>query len=62
MYGMGLERVEHWTAYGSAQRVAEFVDGLIDAGTEEIIFTLMSDDPLTQIDRLAPVRELCSRR
>jgi alkanesulfonate monooxygenase SsuD/methylene tetrahydromethanopterin reductase-like flavin-dependent oxidoreductase (luciferase family) len=62
MYRMPFERVEHWTAFGSAARVAEFVAGLIEAGTQEIIFTLMSDDPLAQIDRLAPVRELCSRR
>lgn len=62
MYGMGLERVEHWTAFGSAQRVADFVLGLIDGGCEEIIFSLMSDEPLTQIDRLASVREICLNR
>lgn len=59
MYGMGLERVERWTAFGSAGRVAEFVEGLIGGGCEEVIFTLMSDEPLTQIDRLAEVRDIC---
>jgi len=62
MYNLGLERVEHWTAFGSAQRVAEFVDGLIEGGAEEIVFTLLSDDPLTQINRLALVRQICCRR
>jgi alkanesulfonate monooxygenase SsuD/methylene tetrahydromethanopterin reductase-like flavin-dependent oxidoreductase (luciferase family) len=61
MYKLPLERVEHWTAFGSAGRVAEFVSALIGAGSEEIIFSLMSDDPLTQIDRLAAVREICLR-
>jgi hypothetical protein len=42
--------------------VAEHVRAQREAGVQEIIFTLLGDDPLPQIERLAAVRELCSAR
>jgi alkanesulfonate monooxygenase SsuD/methylene tetrahydromethanopterin reductase-like flavin-dependent oxidoreductase (luciferase family) len=57
---MPFERIEHWAAVGSAQRVAEQIDAHRQAGVEEFVLTLMSDNPLEQIERLSPVRELCS--
>ncbi|MGC9220120.1 MAG: LLM class flavin-dependent oxidoreductase [Solirubrobacteraceae bacterium] len=62
MYGLPFERVEKWTAYGPASRVAELVSEVVEAGVEEIVFTLMSDDPLTQVERLETVVRLCCRQ
>jgi alkanesulfonate monooxygenase SsuD/methylene tetrahydromethanopterin reductase-like flavin-dependent oxidoreductase (luciferase family) len=62
MYKMPFERVEHWIPVGSPQRVAEAVRAQCEAGVEEIVFTLLGDDPLPQIEALAAVRELCSGR
>jgi alkanesulfonate monooxygenase SsuD/methylene tetrahydromethanopterin reductase-like flavin-dependent oxidoreductase (luciferase family) len=62
MYGMPFERVEHWIAVGSPERVAEHVRAQCEAGVQEIIFTLLGDDPLGQIEGLAAVRELCCER
>jgi alkanesulfonate monooxygenase SsuD/methylene tetrahydromethanopterin reductase-like flavin-dependent oxidoreductase (luciferase family) len=62
MYGMAFERVEHWIPVGCAERVAEHVQAQCEAGVEEIIFTLLGDAPLAQIEGLAAVRELSSKR
>ncbi len=62
MYGMPFERLEHWIPVGPAALVAEHVRAQCEAGVQEIIFTLLGDDPLAQIERLAAVRELCSER
>lgn len=62
MYGMPFERVAHWSALGSAERVAEMVRAHLDAGVEEIVFTPLTSDPLQQLPLLAEVRGIVSRR
>jgi len=59
-YGMPFEKVERWTAYGSIERVAEYIRSHMDVGVEHFTFMTLTDEPLTQIERLAKVRELCS--
>lgn len=57
-YRMDLERVERWTAYGSAERVAEYLAGQVEAGVGEFVLMPLSGDSLTQYERCAEVREL----
>jgi alkanesulfonate monooxygenase SsuD/methylene tetrahydromethanopterin reductase-like flavin-dependent oxidoreductase (luciferase family) len=56
LYGMGLERVERWTALGDADAVAEHLDAYVRAGVGEIVLMPLGGDPLVQIERLAEVR------
>ena len=61
-YGMGLDRVEHWTGLGSAEAIAEELAAYVAVGVEEFILMPLGSDPLTQIERLAEVRgKLCGR-
>lgn len=60
-YGMPFEKVERWTAFGSAQRVAEYIQAHREVGVQHFTMMTLSDDPFTQIERLAEVREICSR-
>jgi alkanesulfonate monooxygenase SsuD/methylene tetrahydromethanopterin reductase-like flavin-dependent oxidoreductase (luciferase family) len=57
-YGMPFEKVERWTAFGSAERVAEYIESHRAVGVEHFTLMSLTDEPLTQIDRLAAVREL----
>jgi alkanesulfonate monooxygenase SsuD/methylene tetrahydromethanopterin reductase-like flavin-dependent oxidoreductase (luciferase family) len=52
-YGMALERVERWTAFGSADQVAEFLERYIQAGVSEILMLPLGSRQLEQIERLA---------
>jgi alkanesulfonate monooxygenase SsuD/methylene tetrahydromethanopterin reductase-like flavin-dependent oxidoreductase (luciferase family) len=61
-YGMDLDRVERWTPYGSAERVAERVAEHIAAGVDEFVLMPLSDDSLVQYERCAEVRELLAGR
>ncbi len=51
-YGMALERVERWTAFGSAQQVAEFLEPYTQIGVSEILLLPLGSRPLEQIERL----------
>jgi alkanesulfonate monooxygenase SsuD/methylene tetrahydromethanopterin reductase-like flavin-dependent oxidoreductase (luciferase family) len=55
-YGMGLDRVEHWTGLGGAEAIAEQLATYVAVGVEEFILMPLGSDPLTQIERLADVR------
>jgi probable F420-dependent oxidoreductase len=59
-YGMPFDKVERWTAFGSAERVAEYINSHRAVGVEQFTLMSLSDDPVTQIERLAGVREICS--
>ncbi len=52
-YGMALEQVERWTAFGSAQQVAEFLEPYTRIGVSEILLLPLGARPLEQIERLA---------
>lgn len=52
-YGLGLERVERWTACGPAAAVAEFLEPYTRAGVSEILLLPLGSHPLQQIERLA---------
>jgi alkanesulfonate monooxygenase SsuD/methylene tetrahydromethanopterin reductase-like flavin-dependent oxidoreductase (luciferase family) len=52
-YGMALDRVERWTAFGSAEQVAEFLERYIQVGVSEIIMLPLGSRQLEQIERLA---------
>jgi alkanesulfonate monooxygenase SsuD/methylene tetrahydromethanopterin reductase-like flavin-dependent oxidoreductase (luciferase family) len=52
-YGMPLDRVERWTAFGGAERVAEFLEPYTRAGVSEILLLPLGSRPLEQITRLA---------
>ena len=54
-YGMGLDRVEHWTGLGSAEQLTEQLAAYVAVGVEEFILMPLGADPLTQIERLAEV-------
>jgi alkanesulfonate monooxygenase SsuD/methylene tetrahydromethanopterin reductase-like flavin-dependent oxidoreductase (luciferase family) len=55
-YGMGLDRVEHWTGRGEPEAIAEQLAGYAAVGVEEFILMPLGSDPLAQIERLAEVR------
>ena len=52
-YGMALDRVERWTAFGSAPQVAEFLEPYTQIGVSEILLLPLGERPLEQIERLA---------
>jgi len=52
-YGMALDRVERWTALGSAAAVAEFLEPYIAIGVTEILLLPLGSHPLEQIELLA---------
>lgn len=52
-YGMELERVERWTAFGSVERVADFLEPYTRIGVDEILLLPLGSRPLEQIERLA---------
>jgi alkanesulfonate monooxygenase SsuD/methylene tetrahydromethanopterin reductase-like flavin-dependent oxidoreductase (luciferase family) len=54
-YGLGLDRVERWTALGEADRVAEFLERYIAAGVREVLLLPLGARPLEQTERLATV-------
>ncbi len=54
-YGLGLDRVERWTALGEADRVAEVLGRYIAAGVSEILLLPLGARPLEQTERLAAV-------
>ncbi len=62
MYGLDFERVEQWTAFGSAERVAGEILAYRAAGVEEFVLTPLTGEPPQQIERLAAVREIISRQ
>jgi alkanesulfonate monooxygenase SsuD/methylene tetrahydromethanopterin reductase-like flavin-dependent oxidoreductase (luciferase family) len=45
-YGMALERVERWTAFGSAEQVAEFLEPYTQIGVSEILLLPLGARPL----------------
>ena len=52
-YGLGLEPVERWTAFGPAEAVAEFLEPYTRIGVSEILLLPLGARPLEQIERLA---------
>ena len=54
-YGMPLERVERWTAIGSEEAVAEFLEPYTQIGVSEILLLPLGARPLEQVERLADV-------
>jgi alkanesulfonate monooxygenase SsuD/methylene tetrahydromethanopterin reductase-like flavin-dependent oxidoreductase (luciferase family) len=52
-YGMALDRVERWTAFGPAAAVAEFLEPYTRIGVSEILLLPRGSRPLEQIERLA---------
>lgn len=56
-YGIALEQVERWTAVGTAEVVAGFLEPYTRAGVEEILLLPMGAAPLEQIARLAAVAQ-----
>ena len=54
-YGMGIERVERWTPFGSTGAVAEFLEPYTRVGVSEILLLPLGSRPLEQIERLADV-------
>jgi alkanesulfonate monooxygenase SsuD/methylene tetrahydromethanopterin reductase-like flavin-dependent oxidoreductase (luciferase family) len=52
-YGMPLDRVERWTAFGPAAAVAEFLEPYTRIGVSEILLLPLGSRPLEQIERLA---------
>jgi alkanesulfonate monooxygenase SsuD/methylene tetrahydromethanopterin reductase-like flavin-dependent oxidoreductase (luciferase family) len=59
-YGLELEQVEHWTGLGSAEAIAEELAAYVAVGVEEFVLMPLGGDQLTQIERLAEVREKLS--
>lgn len=55
-YGMALERVERWTAFGGAEQVADFLEPYIRIGVSEILLLPLGARPLEQLERLAEAR------
>ena len=62
MYGMPFEKVAKYTPVGSAERVAEQLAAYAAAGVQEFVLTPLTGEPLTQLPRLAEIRELVSRQ
>lgn len=56
-YKLPLHVVERWAALGSRDRVAEELQGYIDAGVKEFVLMALGGDQLLQYERLA---EVCS--
>jgi alkanesulfonate monooxygenase SsuD/methylene tetrahydromethanopterin reductase-like flavin-dependent oxidoreductase (luciferase family) len=54
-YGLGLDPVERWTAFGPAAAVAEFLEPYTRIGVSEILLLPLGSRPLEQIERLAEV-------
>ncbi|MGH2835620.1 MAG: LLM class flavin-dependent oxidoreductase, partial [Solirubrobacteraceae bacterium] len=52
-YGMALDRVERWSALGSADAVAGFLEPYTRVGVSEILLLPLGARPLEQIERLA---------
>lgn len=52
-YGMTLDRVERWTALGSAEAVADFVEPYTRVGVSEILLLPLGSRQLEQVERLA---------
>lgn len=61
-YRLDLERVERWTALGSAETIAEFLAPYLDVGIEEFVFMPLGGGTLEQYERLAEIRELLDGR
>jgi len=57
-YGMDLERVERWTPCGSAERVAEYLAGHVEAGVGEFVLMPLSGDSPAQYERCAEMRDI----
>jgi len=57
-YRMDLDRVERWTPYGSAQRVAEHLAGHVEAGVDEFVLMPLSGDSLQQYEHCAEMRDI----
>jgi alkanesulfonate monooxygenase SsuD/methylene tetrahydromethanopterin reductase-like flavin-dependent oxidoreductase (luciferase family) len=54
-YGIALEQVERWTAFGPPGAVAEFLEPYTHIGVSEILLLPLGARPLEQIERLAEV-------
>jgi alkanesulfonate monooxygenase SsuD/methylene tetrahydromethanopterin reductase-like flavin-dependent oxidoreductase (luciferase family) len=57
-YGLPWHVVERWTAYGSPERVAEFLLPYLDAGVDGFVLMPAGEDPLAEYDAFAEVRRL----
>jgi alkanesulfonate monooxygenase SsuD/methylene tetrahydromethanopterin reductase-like flavin-dependent oxidoreductase (luciferase family) len=57
-YRMDLERVERWTPYGSAERVAEGLAAHVEAGVDEFVLMPLSGDSLAQYEHCAEMRDI----
>lgn len=56
-YGMPYEKVRKWTIVGSEAQVAERLDEYRRAGVQGFSFAVAGPDQLTQVERIAGVRE-----
>ncbi len=56
-YGMPLERVERWSALGEVERVTEHLAEHLTVGVSEFVLMPLAAESLTQVQRLAEVRE-----
>jgi probable F420-dependent oxidoreductase len=52
-YRLPLEAVERWTALGSIERVAEFVESYRAVGIQDLVLMPLGRSPLSQYERLA---------
>jgi probable F420-dependent oxidoreductase len=57
-YGLPWHVVERWTAYGSPERIAEFLLPYLDAGVDGFVLMPAGDDPVAEYDGFAEVRRL----
>ncbi|MEV4418397.1 LLM class flavin-dependent oxidoreductase [Patulibacter sp. NPDC049589] len=56
-YGMPYEKVRRWTIVGSEEQVAERLHAYREAGVDGFSFAIAGPDQLTQVERIAGVRE-----
>ena len=54
-YGLELEAVERWSALGSVEHVAAYLQAYVAAGVGELVLMPLARDPLRQYKRLAEV-------
>src|SRR6202012_4186434 len=54
-YGLPLERVERWAAFGGADQGAEFLGRYARIGVSETLLLPLGSRPLEQVERLADV-------
>jgi alkanesulfonate monooxygenase SsuD/methylene tetrahydromethanopterin reductase-like flavin-dependent oxidoreductase (luciferase family) len=56
-YGMPYEKVRKWTIVGSEAQVAERLQAYVEVGIQGFSFAVAGPDQITQVERIAGVRE-----